>query len=217
MRPRSIILPSRKIAERSQCNLDPMIWTWKLERKSVHLRSRCFLDSFQINTGTTQHFDNFRQARVLSITEKRPVNCSDERMPSTAASISCITFSAGWTDSMMDPYDADWRSIQNASSAPDLCGRIEYLVIFLFEDQATAALHCTSVDDSTVSIKDLSVYLSSEDLSVGSLHCTSVNSLNQGLVGPRVKTPLEAVWMMRQTSQLHQQAEITKQKTTAAI
>jgi hypothetical protein len=104
MRPRSIILPSRKIAERSQCNLDPMIWTWKLERKSVHLRSRCFLDSFQINTGTTQHFDNFRQARVLSITEKRPVNCSDERMPSTAASISCITFSAGWTDSVMDPY-----------------------------------------------------------------------------------------------------------------
>jgi hypothetical protein len=46
----------------------------------------------------------------------------------------------------MDPYDTDRGSIQNVSSAPDLCGRIEYLVIFWCEDQSTAALHCTSAN-----------------------------------------------------------------------
>jgi hypothetical protein len=60
--------------------------------------------------------------------------------------MSYITFSAGWTDSVMDPYDTDRGSIQNVSSAPDLCGRIEYLVIFWCEDQSTAALHCTSAN-----------------------------------------------------------------------
>jgi hypothetical protein len=54
----------------------------------------------------------------------------------------------------------------------------------------------------TVSIKDLSVYLSSKDFSGGSLHYTSVNSLNQALVDIFLESRLLwRVWVMRQASQ----------------
>jgi hypothetical protein len=148
-----------------------MIWIWNFWTKSAHLNV-----SLAAVKSIWERLDTSTNSATLGswVSLKTPGNFSTERMPSTAASMSCIGFSATWTDGGIDTQDADQWSIQDVSFVPNLCGRIGYLVIFWLEDQSITVLHCTPVN--SVNQKE-NRYIASEDCAGGGLCAAPILSV----------------------------------------